>query len=72
MTAELVRHGLRAVEVPIEFVEREVGVSKMSQDIVTEAFVNVGRQGVAKRAGQVKGLGRRLARRRREGVWHNA
>ena len=43
MTVALVRAGLTAVEVPIEFVEREIGESKMSGKIVTEAFVNVGK-----------------------------
>lgn len=50
MTVALVRAGLTAVEVPIEFVEREIGESKMSGNIVTEAFVNVGKQGIAHRA----------------------
>lgn len=72
MTAELLRHGLTAVEVPIEFVEREIGESKMSGNIVTEAFVNVGKQGVALRSSQVKALAQRLARRRWEGRWHDA
>ncbi len=72
MTAELLRHGLVAVEVPIEFVERSIGTSKMSGNIVQEAFVNVGRQGVAKRAGQARALADRIARRRREGPWRSA
>lgn len=72
MTVALVRAGLRAVEVPIEFVEREVGESKMSGNIVTEAFVNVGKAGVTHRIGQLRSLGSELARRRREGTWHSA
>jgi dolichol-phosphate mannosyltransferase len=72
MTVALVRAGLRAVEVPIEFVEREVGESKMSGNIVSEAFVNVGKAGVAHRIGQLRSLGADLARRRREGTWHSA
>lgn len=59
MTVALVRAGLTAVEVPIEFVEREIGESKMSGNIVTEAFVNVGKQGIAHRAGQVAAAVRR-------------
>ena len=72
MTVALVRAGLRAVEVPIEFIEREVGESKMSGNIVTEAFVNVGKAGVTHRIGQLRSLGSELARRRREGTWHSA
>ena len=36
-----VQRGLRVVEVPITFVEREVGTSKMSQRIVAEALWRV-------------------------------
>lgn len=71
MTVALVRAGLTAVEVPIEFVEREIGESKMSGNIVTEAFVNVGKQGLAHRAGQLRGLAAR-ARRPKGGRWHSA
>ncbi|WP_202880921.1 polyprenol monophosphomannose synthase [Kribbella amoyensis] len=48
--------GFRVVEVPITFVERERGKSKMSQAIVLEAMARVGRWGLAHRAQQVKGL----------------
>lgn len=71
MTVALVRAGLVAVEVPIEFVEREIGESKMSGNIVSEAFVNVGKQGLAHRAGQLRGAAARL-RSPREGRWHSA
>ena len=71
MTVALVRAGLVAVEVPIEFVEREIGESKMSGNIVSEAFVNVGKQGLAHRAGQRRGAAARL-RSPREGRWHSA
>jgi dolichol-phosphate mannosyltransferase len=71
MTVALVRAGLRAVEVPIEFVEREIGESKMSGNIVSEAFVNVGKAGVAHRVGQLRGLAAEVNRRRREGTWHS-
>lgn len=53
------RKGYRVVEVPITFVERERGQSKMSRAIVAEAMLNVGRWGLAHRAGQVRGLLRR-------------
>ncbi len=54
--------GFRVVEVPITFVEREYGESKMSGDIVREALVNVTRWGVRHRVGQVTGLVRRRSR----------
>ena len=56
---------------PIEFVEREIGESKMSGNIVSEAFVNVGKAGVAHRVGQLRGLAAEVNRRRREGTWHS-
>lgn len=40
-TYRAVAKNLRVCEVPIEFVEREVGVSKMSRSIVLEAIVQV-------------------------------
>jgi dolichol-phosphate mannosyltransferase len=52
--------GLRVVEVPITFVERERGESKMSSDIVREAFVRVGQWGARQRSEQL-----RIAIRRR-------
>lgn len=54
LTLRAVRAGLRVVEVPITFVEREVGVSKMGKDIIREALVNVTKWGVAHRTGQVR------------------
>lgn len=54
LTLRAVRAGLRVVEVPITFVEREVGVSKMGKDIIREALVNVTKWGVAHRSGQVR------------------
>ncbi|GAB3583498.1 polyprenol monophosphomannose synthase [Calidifontibacter terrae] len=59
LTWRVVRHGLRIVEVPITFVEREIGASKMSQGIVQEAMLNVTRWGAAHRARQVASLVRR-------------
>jgi dolichol-phosphate mannosyltransferase len=46
--------GLRVEEVPITFVEREFGSSKMSQKIVVEALWRVTRWGVRHRVGQVR------------------
>ncbi len=51
--------GLRVVEVPITFVERERGESKMSSDIVREAFVRVGQWGARQRSDQVRSAIRR-------------
>jgi dolichol-phosphate mannosyltransferase len=48
--------GFRVVEVPITFVERELGVSKMSQSIVVEAMLSVGRWGLVHRARQLRSL----------------
>lgn len=41
MAYRVLQAGLHVVEVPIEFVEREIGVSKMSQRIVLEAMQQV-------------------------------
>jgi len=57
-----VRRGLRVVEVPITFEERERGQSKMSQAIVGEALLRVTQWGVANRAGQLR---RAISARRR-------
>ncbi|WP_454294747.1 polyprenol monophosphomannose synthase [Salana multivorans] len=56
MTYRVHRMGGRIVEVPITFVERVEGVSKMSRGIVVEAFRNVTRWGV-------QDIRRRLRRR---------
>ena len=58
-----VRRGLRVDEVPITFVERERGSSKMSRSIVLEALWRVTLWGAAYRAGQVRSAARRLVRR---------
>ena len=47
--------GFRVVEVPITFVERVYGESKMSGDIVREALVKVTQWGVEYRLGQLRG-----------------
>ncbi len=46
--------GFKVVEVPITFVEREYGDSKMSQKIVAEALLRTTAWGVGHRARQVK------------------
>ncbi|MFE2430307.1 polyprenol monophosphomannose synthase [Streptomyces sp. NPDC059373] len=55
-----VKAGFHVVEVPITFVERERGDSKMSRSIVLEAFWRVGAWGIASRVGK---LGRAVNRR---------
>jgi len=55
-----VRKGLRVDEVPITFVEREHGISKMSRSILVEALWRVTRWGIQYRASQVTGRVRRL------------
>jgi dolichol-phosphate mannosyltransferase len=59
MARRAVTAGYRVVEVPITFVEREYGESKMSGHIVREALVNVTRWGVQHRVRQLAGLARR-------------
>jgi dolichol-phosphate mannosyltransferase len=48
MTLRAIREGATVTEVPIEFVERVQGVSKMSGSIVREAFVKVLLWGLAR------------------------
>ncbi|MFI1468178.1 polyprenol monophosphomannose synthase [Streptomyces wuyuanensis] len=50
-----VETGFHVVEVPITFVERELGDSKMSRDIVVEALWRVTAWGVGARAGKIIG-----------------
>lgn len=50
MTFRTAQLGRRIVEVPITFMEREYGESKMSANIITEAFTNVTKWGIAARA----------------------
>lgn len=57
-----VRRGLRVDEVPITFVEREHGTSKMDRSIVMEAFWRVTQWGARYRSAQMAGHVRRLRR----------
>lgn len=50
-----IKAGYHVVEVPITFVERELGDSKMSRDIVAEALWRVTAWGVGERVGKVLG-----------------
>lgn len=52
ITVRIVKAGLRIVEVPITFVERERGVSKMDSAIIREAFWRVAQWGVQRRLGR--------------------
>jgi dolichol-phosphate mannosyltransferase len=54
LTVRVAEAGLRIVEVPITFVEREHGASKMSNNIVAEAFWRVAQWGVAMRLRQLR------------------
>lgn len=58
-----VRGGYRVVEVPIEFVEREFGASKMSRGIVVEAMWRTMLWGISYRFSQVTGFFTSLRRR---------
>lgn len=55
LTVRAVARGARVVEVPIDFVEREWGESKMDSHIVAEALVRVTQWGIVRRLGQLTG-----------------
>jgi dolichol-phosphate mannosyltransferase len=59
-----IRGGLSVVEVPITFVERTIGDSKMSQDIVNESLRSITTWGARYRLGQLRSLFHREPR------WH--
>ncbi len=64
MARRAVRQGKRVVEVPITFMEREYGTSKMSGSIVREALWRVTVWGAQERVEKVRGaVGRRRDRR---------
>ncbi|HET7474790.1 MAG TPA: polyprenol monophosphomannose synthase [Dermatophilaceae bacterium] len=76
-----IRRGLTVTEVPITFVEREIGDSKMSGAIVRESLLRITDWGLRHRLGQLRRLGRQLrpaarsdsARTpgaHRRGTWH--
>jgi dolichol-phosphate mannosyltransferase len=64
LTRRAVAGGLRVVEVPITFVEREVGTSKMSGDIMRESLQRITLWGLEHRSRQARDL------LRREPTWH--
>jgi len=49
MTLRVLQAGLKLTEVPITFVERERGASKMSNAVIREAFLRVAQWGIAAR-----------------------
>lgn len=57
------RKGFRVVEVPITFIEREYGTSKMSQKIVVEALLRTTWWGITYRARQARGAARQISAR---------
>jgi dolichol-phosphate mannosyltransferase len=67
LTLRAVDRGLAVTEVPIDFVERETGQSKMGRPIVVEALRRVTAWGLARRAQQLRSAGSRL---RTGEQWH--
>lgn len=63
LTWRAVKAGLRVVEVPITFVERENGVSKMSGDIVRESMARIAWWGAEYRGRQALIAARRIGGR---------
>jgi dolichol-phosphate mannosyltransferase len=55
--------GLRIVEVPIEFVERERGQSKMDRSVATESLRRITLWGIAERRRQVRDVLSKVSRR---------
>ncbi|MDX6323878.1 MAG: dolichol-phosphate mannosyltransferase [Nocardioidaceae bacterium] len=58
LTLRTVRAGLRVREVPIEFVEREQGESKMDRAVAWESLRRITTWGLAERRDQIRGRGR--------------
>jgi len=48
------QEGLRVVEVPIEFVERALGDSKMSPDVATESLKRITQWGISERSRRIR------------------
>lgn len=66
LTWRAIRAGLRVVEIPITFVEREIGQSKMNPDIARESLLNITRWGWEYRRGQLRSLSERLSHRQKK------
>lgn len=54
MTLKMRDLGAKIVEVPISFVEREIGDSKMSGNIIQEAFIRATKLGMKRRGAQIR------------------
>jgi len=67
MTYRAIIHGATVLEVPIQFVDREHGQSKMSMEIVTEALWLVSIWGVERIWGRIKARGRALSEQMKNG-----
>ena len=63
MALRTVRAGLRVVEVPIEFVERVRGASKMTTRIAVESLLRITRWGLAERFARLTGRGAKQSAR---------
>jgi dolichol-phosphate mannosyltransferase len=61
LTVRVFHAGLTIVEVPITFVEREHGASKMSRSIIMESFWRVAQWGTASRLQRLTGKAKRRA-----------
>ncbi len=61
LTWRTARAGLRVAEVPIEFVEREQGASKMTRAIIAEALIKVAQWGIADRIKTVTSRAKKAA-----------
>jgi dolichol-phosphate mannosyltransferase len=68
MTWRVIQAGGSVEEVPITFVERELGVSKMSGSIIREALVKVTIWGAQRRWRQITGAERRAAKAARKAI----
>lgn len=68
LTWRSVRKGLTVVEVPITFVEREVGDSKMNRSVMTESLRRITAWGVGHRGAQARALAQKVTKR--EPTWH--
>lgn len=67
LTLRTVRAGLRVREVPIEFLERERGESKMDRSVAAESLRRITRWGLQERGARVRDVGSRWSHRRRDG-----
>ena len=68
LTLRTVRAGLRVVEVPIEFLERERGESKMNGAVAIESLRRITRWGLEERTGQLRGVLSKAREARRTAV----